>query len=282
MKKQRALVLSGGGALGAFQVGALGPLAATCDGWDMVCGVSVGAINAAKLCQLPRSQHREAVADLMRLWTTAIESSRSIYKRWTWGLLDALLAKGSLYNTEPLHALLRRELNVERLRDSGVAFRVGAVSLGRGLFQMVTEQNDDLDQWLLASSAFPVAFPPIRIGSELWIDGGVRTITPLATAALHCDEIDVVVCQPIDGSIDRWDIAKGSSVLEVAGRCAGIMAAELAKGDFDEVRHALAGRKVRIVAPKEPLRFDPLAFERTPIQQMIALGHAAATRVIDG
>lgn len=282
MTSKRALVLSGGGALGAFQVGALGPLAATCDGWDVVCGVSVGAINAAKLCQYPREAHRLGVEALERLWTTGIKDTSTIYRRWPWGLLDSLLSKGSLYNTSPLYALLVRELDVHRMRSSGVAFRAGAVALGSGAYQVVTEQNDNLDQWLMASSAFPGGFPPVAIGSELWIDGGLRNITPIASVVGSYDEIDVVVCQPIDGTVNPWPLEKASSVLNVGLRSAEVMAAEIAKGDFDEVQRQIRGKKLRIVVPRKPLAYDPLSFEQKPIEQMMALGRSCALSVVDG
>lgn len=277
--KKRALVLSGGGALGAFQVGALGPLARTCDGWDMVCGVSVGAINAAKLCQYPRADHQGAVDELQSLWRRRLNNSSAVYKGWMWGLLDSLFSKGSMYNTEPLHKLLKEELDVGKLRSSGVAFRIGAVSLGRGSYQVLTEANDNLDQWLMASSAFPVAFPSVQIGADKWIDGGIRNITPFTTLLYDHEEVDIVVCQPVDGSVDPWSITRSSSVLEVAARVASIMAGEIARGDFDAAREMLRGKKIRLVAPRHSLQFDPLKFEAKPISLMMEMGRAAAEEV---
>src|SRR5262245_31321191 len=82
---RRALVLGGGGARGAFQVGMLDVLVREKGlDFDVIRGVSVGALNAAFLAQAPtaggsQANLSKAVGELLRIWTTEIKGNKSVY-----------------------------------------------------------------------------------------------------------------------------------------------------------------------------------------------------------
>ncbi|MCS7183486.1 MAG: patatin-like phospholipase family protein [Thermoanaerobaculum sp.] len=211
---KRALVLGGGGARGAFQVGMLEQL--VCHGgldFQVLRGVSVGALNAAFLAQASvrgnsLANLQEKVRELKRLWTEAIEGNHSVYGQRAGGLAALAAGADSLYTVEPLKALIRAHLDLAALRASGRDFAVGTVSLVSGQYQEWTPQDAQFLDKLLASTAIPVVFPYVDTGEDVVVDGGVRDITPLGSAfATGAEEIYVLLTSRImpeaDGSLPR-------------------------------------------------------------------------------
>jgi len=158
-KPRRALVLSGGGSKGAFEVGVLQRLMGDEQiDYDLLCGTSVGAINAAYLAQTLLGQPREAAVKLRALWDTV--NTEKVHKRWfPFGNAQAFF-KPSVYDSEPLHKWIRAGLNVGAVRASGRRLRIVSVSLGTGETFIANEQTPDLPEWVIASSAFPVMLTP--------------------------------------------------------------------------------------------------------------------------
>lgn len=120
------------------------------------------------------------------------------------GALDAVreaLTAQSLLSLNPVAELLLRELDAERVASSGIALRVGAVSLESGELRYVTEtgalhdRHDHptdlpdvpLSAGVLASASIPLAFPPVRLGDEHYVDGGAREILPIEVLVHHLE-----------------------------------------------------------------------------------------------
>jgi NTE family protein len=187
----RALVLGGGGARGAFQVGMLLELVGT-KGVDFTIlrGVSVGALNAAFLAQAPRGKNaqeslanlRAQVDKLHALWTKEIKGNHSVYAERPGGFAGLVAGADSLFSVKPLRAMIKKHVSLDALRSSGRDFAVGTVSLVSGEYHEWTPSDDDFLEKLVASTAIPVVFPLVRIGKDVLVDGGVRNITPLSSA----------------------------------------------------------------------------------------------------
>ena len=118
----RALVLSGGGSKGSYQVGALLHLLGDLKlQYDILCGVSVGAINAAYLAMFKHGEEQESINSLYRMWLTI--NSSSIYKRhFPFGRWHALW-KNSFYDSSPLHDLIRSNINLQKIRNPRFFFK---------------------------------------------------------------------------------------------------------------------------------------------------------------
>ena len=185
-----AVVLSGGGAKGAFQVGVLDELI-TNRGVrvDVVVGVSTGALQALGVAQ-------DDVPGMVRQWL-AIKGNKDIYTERPLGPLGGLLGANALYDTRPLRRLVKNFADEAKLRASGIKMRVGVVNLGTGEFRTIDETVPGIDNWVYASCAMPVFFDPLLTQSaggikEQWVDGGVRNVTPL-DAALEMNPRGVLV-----------------------------------------------------------------------------------------
>lgn len=281
---RRALILSGGGSKGAYQAGVIKYL--LCDlglRYDIVCGVSVGALNAATLAMYSHGQEKQAVEDMLETWMSI---KTSAVKKW-WlplGYIHALW-KGSLYNSEPLIDFVKKRFDIERLRSSGKKLSVGAVSLKTGRYHRFDETHPNILEAVLASSAFPAMLCPIEIEGELWIDGGVMNVTPLKAAMdLGADSIDVIMTSPRHG-ISNF---KGKpNAIDVALRSIDIQGDEVVETDIrlaqlynQLLMHApIEGKRtvsVRVLRPSQVLGAPSLEFDHDKIMKMIRLGYDEA------
>lgn len=216
-----ALVLSGGGARAAYQVGVLKALAElTPDSaphpFKIVCGTSAGAVNALLLASHPGT-FKEAVARLCKLWMELTVDD--IYRsNWTSLLGNMGTITLSLFNhgvarrkplalldNSPLRKLVDDSIpfaNIQRNIDEGRlrAVCVTAMSYNQGESVSFFQGGEDLSEWrrfrrcgeratlcadhLMASAAIPTLFPTVKIGDEYFGDGAVRQLAPISPA-LH-------------------------------------------------------------------------------------------------
>jgi len=269
--KTRALVLSGGGAHGAYQVGVLKRLIGEYQRqYDIIAGVSVGSINAVHIAQFEPVAQPIGVQELEEFWM-GIKGNSSIFKEWCLGKMAGLW-KGGMVNPAPLEKLLRSNVNPERLKKSGVKLRVGAVNLKTGLYKYVTETQENIIEWIMASAAEPGAFPPRWIDGDPWTDGGVRDVTPVSDVlADNPDHIDVVLTSLKDGSPGTEDPEKMKNVAYLGLRCASLLSDEVWVNDLALIPPEWKS-KVTIYAPKVPLPYTSMDFSPVKITGAIEQG----------
>ena len=182
----RALVLSGGGAKGAFQLGALLRLADMGYTYDVIAGVSVGALNGA-LVALDR------LSDLERIWRTIREED--VHKKYPWWKVALRLLQGKLgaYDNTPLLRLIEREIGP--FPPYKVPFYAGFVDLLTGEYR--AEMMPDSHR-IWASATMPLVWEPaygLTFRERVFVDGGVRAVSPLADVLKHNpDEIVIINC----------------------------------------------------------------------------------------
>ena len=215
----RALVLSGGGAKGAFEVGALWHLIKhrKCDFQD-ISGVSVGALNGAILAQAPRAiDPQESLANMcnavekLRSFWLELRGNEDVYTTRFLGTLGFILfSRKSMYDSSPLIYRLTQTVDPSEIADKGRSFRVGIVSMRDGVYYEVqptgetaskechANRNEKFLTAILASASMPVFFPTPFIRNvqdmsactkdvsekekndfEPFADGGVSHTTPI-------------------------------------------------------------------------------------------------------
>jgi NTE family protein len=279
----RALVLSGGGPKGAYEAGVLKKWMAE-DGvdYDLVAGISVGALNAAVLCQAPKGSPKEAWEYLNRIWLD-VDTSKVHKSWWPFGIASALW-KPSVYNSEPLHKWVRGSLDAGKIRGSGRKLRILAVSWASGESRTADETEPEIVSWVLASAAFPGMLLPVEVEGELWADGGLRSCTPLGEAIrAGATEIDVVMCSdPRQPS--PFKCAGKSAVPDLAFRALDLLVNEVMRGDLkicDLKNDHPDYRKVtlRVMKPKIDLCTivgHGLTFEPQAMRELMELGYSDA------
>ncbi|XXF81027.1 patatin-like phospholipase family protein [Myxococcaceae bacterium GXIMD 01537] len=216
------LVLAGGGAKGAFQVGAERVLREEFGfRWERVFGVSVGALNGSLIAQ---GQY----ARLMNIWLTLREGD--IYKKVPWPLIAfriGVLGKLGFYDHSPLRALIQE--NVAG-RPFQVPVRVGRVSLVSGLYEQVENSAPDFLDAIWQSATMPVIWDVI--GPRALADGGLRNVTPLGDA-LEYDPTEVVVI--LCNMEDAEPAKPPANIIDVAVRSlTDVTVNEIMRNDVDE------------------------------------------------
>jgi NTE family protein len=190
MKKKTALVLSGGGAKGAFQVTAE-KYAREIKGyeWDIISGVSVGALNAIMLA-MKKYKRLESI-----WWSISNEQVYTGILNF-WAFLKIAFGAKSVYSNDPLWGLLQKEYEPDKIE---IDIRVGAVSLKSGEYKSFQASDPGFLRAVLASTAIPVVWKPVFVTDEYpdMVDGGVRNISPLGDVLdSEPDEVVIINCSP--------------------------------------------------------------------------------------
>ena len=227
--KRTALILPGGGARGAYQVGVLKAIhelqASDENPFPVICGTSAGAINAAVLA----SHAHEFLTGIERLeyFWKSMECER-VYRTDAWTVLKSgmrfiiNLLSGGLIKTDPrafldntpLRLFLQETLQLQGIETAlerralhGVAITASGYSCASAISYYQAQKS--VKPWqrarrrgqpsklnvshLLASAALPIIFPAERIGNEYFGDGGMRMVAPLSPAIhLGADRLLVI------------------------------------------------------------------------------------------
>ncbi len=169
-----AFVLSGGGNLGAVQVGMLQALSERDVVPDVLFGTSVGAVNAAFLAGRP-----DAVDELGTVWRN-VRRGDVFPARPLSGLLGMFGRRSNLVSPNGLMKLLRSNLNYDKLEAAPLPISVVATAVNDG--REVVISKGDAVQAVAASAAIPGVFPPVVIDGRALMDGGVCNNTPISAA----------------------------------------------------------------------------------------------------
>ena len=182
-----AFVLSGGGNLGAVQVGMLLALADRGVSPDLLVGTSVGALNAAYVAADPSPAGVRRLADV---WTSL--RRRDVFPtRATGALLAVGGRRNAFLDARPLRRLIERHVPYDRLEDAPWPVSVVTTEVTSGR-EVVLSRGPAVDA-ILASAAIPAVFPPVDVEGHVLMDGGVVNQTPLTVAAeLGADVIYVL------------------------------------------------------------------------------------------
>ena len=307
---RKALIFSGGGAKGAFEVGTVLCLRHTAGvEFDIISGASVGALNAAKLAE---DHHGPALAELEALWL-GMQGPSDFYleRQWfqvleptikslfrtgssnlgfeagrmvasyasdkmlgalasamgipglvysiftslypvTTGIIDLVryynavkqaLAAPSLFLFTPTENKINASIDPAKIAASGIELRITVVGLETGEALVIDQEGIMVDSGvrvplrdaIRASASIPIAFPPVPLqgphGTEQFVDGGVREITPVAQAVeAGAHRVYVVLLNPI--RVDRAVGFSQPTMIKIAGRSVDMILDEAQRNDF--------------------------------------------------
>ncbi len=211
-----AFVLGGGGVLGAVEVGMLRALLERGITPDLVLGTSVGALNGAMVASDPSLAVIERLTELWR----AAGDSRDVYgDRPLRTVRRAVTTRTHIYSNEPLKQRLLDELGEITFEELPVRFQVCAASIERAAEHWFS--TGPVVQAVVASAAVPGLLPPVQVGDQHYLDGGIVNSIPVGRA-VHLGATRIFVLQV--GRIDRplkaptkpWEVARVS--FEIARR----------------------------------------------------------------
>ncbi len=300
MAKQikRGLVMMGGGARAAYQIGVLKAVAELCpkgqpSPFQIICGTSAGAINAASLATMA-DDYNHAVAQMLRVWGnfhveqvfhSDVKHIVMTASRWLAAFMLGGLGKNNpvaLLNRKPLKTLLSKRLDFERIEKVIHAGHLHAVSLtasGYTSGQSITfyQGDPDIIPWsrvrrcgsrsqigidhLMASSAIPFLFEAVKLHREYFGDGSMRQMAPLS-AALHLgsDRILVIGNQRDDEqSRERKQNSTYPSFAQIAGHILDSIFLDSLEADLERLERI---NKTVDVIPTRRLRKSELPLRK--------------------
>lgn len=227
--KKIGLILSGGGARAAYQVGVLKAIHKILpkdapNPYDIIAGTSAGAINGVALASFAEN-HRIGIRHLERIWTGF--SPDQIYRTDFKGVVRALARltrttligrkykhdRVSLLDNSPLRKLLSEVIqfdNIQKAIDNGALHAMSVTGSGLESGESVSffQGHYSITNWqrhrrigyrsrvgidhLMASSAIPMIFPSVKINHEYYADGAVRQLAPISPA-LHLGAEKILV-----------------------------------------------------------------------------------------
>jgi NTE family protein len=294
MAKKTALVLSGGGARGAFQCGAE-KYAREVKGyrWDVIAGVSVGALNGAML-SMGRYQR------LFEVWNTV---SNGMVYTGGFNLLSVvrlLFGAKSFYGNGPLQKMLAQEFETGTIQTD---LRIGAVSLTSGEYVEFHSGDPDLQKAVLASTVMPIIWTPVDVSTQYpaMVDGGVRNVSPIGDVLdTEPDEVVIINC----GQQAPEVLPKPpADIVKIGMRTLDLLLNELFLGDVREfvrinhlvkqaaaqgvtLYHPVSGRPLKyyeckIIEPLAPLG-EVLDFSQATVQSSLKAGLERARQVLEG
>jgi len=203
---QTVLVLQGGGALGAYQVGVYQALSEAGIEPDWVIGTSIGAINASIIAGSPKGERIDRLADFWRRMEHGQYIGGPFVPAWAAAAARNMLAvtqgipaffqpnpaafvsphaplgseDAGYYSTGPLRRTLEDLVDLDQLNSGEVRLTVGASNVRTSEMRYFDSRDMALHiEHVMASGALPPAFPAVRIDGELFWDGGILSNTPV-------------------------------------------------------------------------------------------------------
>lgn len=288
------LILAGGGARGAYQVGVLKGIAEFSipgqNPFPVISGVSVGAINAVAIAS-QLEDFKEGIVRLERIWTNLHASE--IFKTGFWTITLsglhwlAALTLGwlgvsnpqSLFDTRPLRVLLTRSIDfsaITKAVDRGALKAIGITASSYACGRAITffEGEKSLKEWkrgrregvrarlsvdhIMCSTALPLIFPAQPLGHDYYGDGSMRLISPLSPAIhLGADRILVIGTRDElpDPAPDQANVSGYPSLGRIGGYALDILFNENLGEDID--RATRINHTISLLSPAEA--------EKTPL-----------------
>ena len=286
-KSKAGLVLTGGGARAAYQVGVLKAVREMLplpdkNPFPILCGTSAGAINAATLA-VHADDFRAAVDRLLGVWENF--HVHHVYRsdpvgigrvgvRWLAAL--TLLTRTSpeaLLDNSPLADMLSRSLEFGRIQeniDNGALYAISITCSGYSSGQSVSfyQGGPDTEAWertqrvgaampiraehLMASSALPFIFPAVKINREYFGDGSMRQIAPISPALhLGADRVLVVSTARQDSYAEPPRVRSNTypSVAQIAGHAMNSIFLDSLNADSELVQRI--NRTISLIPPEK-------------------------------
>lgn len=290
-----ALVLQGGGALGAYQAGVYQALHEANIEPEWVSGVSIGAINSAIIAGNPRERrldrlrefwsritdrkiwHYTPDGDLFRMvrnatssWVTVTQGQPGFFTPRVpgpWLSLPGSQGATSYYESAPLADTLNELVDFSRINDKRLRFSVGAVNVLSGNFVYFDNRHETIGpEHVMASGALPPALPMVKIGTDHFWDGGIVSNTPLQYLLDQDDGLDTLIFQ-IDLFSARGTLPRDLN--DVMGRHKDIMYSSRTRYNTDVHRRLHAWKK-RLHLALEKIPEDALTAEDRALRAELA------------
>ncbi|MBW6498863.1 MAG: patatin-like phospholipase family protein [Bacteroidales bacterium] len=178
-KYKTGLVLSGGGTRGFAHLGALKAMEEHGIKPDIIAGVSAGSI----------------VGALYADGEDAEEALKALTSQRLFGFLEFIMPRNSLVKMTGFEKTLRNKLKARKFEDLEIPLIIFAVNINSA--ELTQFDKGDLVSAIMASSSIPVVFPPVKIGGQYYLDGGIINNFPVDMIREDCETVIGINVNPI-------------------------------------------------------------------------------------
>jgi NTE family protein len=260
-----ALVMAGGGSLGAVQAGMLAELESAGVRPDFIVGVSAGAINGAFYASQPGA---EGVARMIALWSRL--STREVLGLGWRSALGLLGLQDHVADPGWLRRLLSNQLRGPSFTDLALPLHVVCAEQATGA--EVVLSDGDVVSAVLASAAIPGVFPAVRVGDRALVDGAIAANTPIATAVRLGAQRLVVL--PTGFACAAKPV--GRRPIARAMHAVSLLTARQLRQDFERYAPSV---EIRMAPPLCPLEFS--SYDYSHGAELIARSRSATRAWLD-
>jgi NTE family protein len=302
------LVLSGGSIKGAFQAGAVREILNADVTPSGVYGISVGSLNGgfitdrAGRAELNGDEVNWPIIgdDLGRFWLEKIDNFKKIGRERSTLELVWQIARSKfegLLSTSKLRRLVHDTLKEANIRDCSVIYKAGSVNMADGKLIMADNHTPNLIDYIIASTAIPVAMPVSWVDHQPLVDGGVRDVAALKPAIDDgAEEIICVLCQPRELTGVGIDVG---DLKEFAERLMDIIINETVNNDIEWANYIndhcpedggvvmggpMDGYRhipITVIRPAGPLNIKLTKFSHNDIERIYEEGRSAARKQLE-
>jgi NTE family protein len=272
-----ALILTGGGAKGAYEAGAVAAFVEGGLAIRLVAGSSAGALSAAMIVA-GRADRLEAI------WRSLTREQIYSLRAPTffagllpgWLTLRALGNAGSLLDSRPLRELITATVELERIRSSPIGLVVTATDLVRRESRVFDNQTVTVDA-LVAAAAVPGLFPAVHVNGAVLVDGGLTGRAPV---------LEALDAAPVDRALVVLSYAPDEQTAPTTIRRSMEEAFETTmlhqiRRDVELARLKHPATDIQLLTPSAALKLRPLEFDAEGISRALALGRADAQTCLD-
>lgn len=273
-----ALVLSGGGAKGAYEAGVAAAFVERGLPIRLVAGSSAGALNAAMIAS-GRADRLEA------LWRSV--TREQVYSLRApiffagflpgWLTLYVLSETTALFDPSPLRELISASLDFEQIRGSPIRLLVTATDLVRREKRVFDNATVTVDA-LMAASAVPGLFPPVEVDGAMLVDGGLTGRAPVLEALEADPLLGRAVVVMSYAPTERG--APPTTMRRALEESFELIMIRQIRRDTELAQLRYPSVDVQLLTPSAPLLLRPLDFDAEAMTRLLALGRADAQRCL--
>jgi len=268
-----ALILTGGGAKGAYEAGAVAALVEAGLPIRLVAGSSAGALSAAMIVA-GRADRLEAT------WRSITREQVYSVRVPTffagllpgWLTLRALGSASSLLDPRPLRELIAASVELERIRRSPIGLIVTTTDLARRESRVFDNQTVTVDA-LVAAAAVPGLFPAVAVDGALLVDGGLTGRAPVLEAL---EAAPVGRALVVLSYAPEEHVAPPTTIRRTMEEAFETAMLHQIRRDVELARFRHPATEFQLLTPSAPLRLRPLEFDSDAIARALALGRADA------
>ena len=275
-----ALVLSGGGAKGAYEAGVAAVFVERGLPIRLVAGSSAGALNAAMVAD-GRMDRLEALWRGLSRGRVYSLRTRVLFAGLLpgWLTLLALDRAGSLFDPQPLRELIDASLDLDRVRASPVRLLVVTSDLARREPRLFDNQSVTREV-LMAAAAVPGAFPAVAVDGALLVDGGLTGRAPVLEALAAEPGVGRAVVVMSYAPDERG--APPTTMRRALEEAFEMGMIHQIRRDVELARLKSPGVEVHLLQPSAALALRPLDFDQAGIARALERGRADALACLSG